>query len=283
MIDADIPVRGYSDSKWTGLIHQDDDRPGFRRMLPQLDEMLRMRRVSIFKEREDRIYGIVAPELYGGARPLFMKLDIYTRKIRFKKWLNNYVMSSRAEKSWNAAWDLIRIGLRTPTPVAMLEKRKWGGLQEALSLTEYLEDALPLQKHWDQGVPLAEKKPLSFLVASRVAYLHQSGFVHGDLKPSNLLIKQEKHGGYDIYFTDLESLFRVSKIRPSHRVRDMAALLSAFLGRTESFDQVRFFANYLRGEKMPRAEKRALAKKILEEAHRRKGQSRVKKGALSSI
>lgn len=252
-------------------------------MLSQIHEMLRDRKIPIFKEREDRIYGIIAPDVYGGTHPLFLKLDIYTRKIRIKKWLNNYVRRSRAEKSWKAAWDLIGIGLRTPTPVAFLEKRRWGGLHEALSVTEYLEAASPLQKLWDQGVPFGERKALSLLVAGRVAYLHQSGLVHADLKPSNLLMQKEKNGRYDLYFTDLESLFRVPRLQPSHRIRDLAALLSSFLGRTKSFDQIRFFANYLRGDRMPRAQKRALARRILEEAHRRKGRSRPKEAMLSSI
>jgi tRNA A-37 threonylcarbamoyl transferase component Bud32 len=283
MINGEIPVHRYSDSTWTGFIHQAYDHPEFRRMLSHVHELLMERKISIFKEREDRIYGIIAPEVYGGTHPLFLKLDIYTRKIRIKKWLKNYVMRSRAEKSWKAAWDLIRIGLQTPTPVAFLEKRRWGGLHEALSLTEYLEGASPLQKLWDHGVPFHKRKSLSLLVAGRVAYLHQSGWVHGDLKPSNLLMRREKEGEYDLYFTDLESLFPVSKIQSSHRVRDLAALLSSFLDRTESFDQVRCFANYLRGEKMLRAEKRALAKKILEEANRRKGRSRSKEMVLSSL
>lgn len=274
MIRGEIPVQRYSDLIWNGFIHCNYDHPGFKNMLQRLHEMLERRTIRIFKEREDRIYGIIAPELYGGRHPLFMKLDIYTRKIRIKKWVNNYVMKSRAEKSWKAAWDLIRIGLQTPTPVAFLEKRRWGGLHEALSLTEYLEGALPLQKLWDQGVPSGQRKSLSLLVASRVAYLHQSGLVHGDLKPSNLLIREEKERGSDVYFTDLESLFRVSKIEPSHRIRDLAALLSSFLERTEPFDQIRFFANYLRGEKISHVEKRVLARKILEEARRRKGRVR---------
>jgi tRNA A-37 threonylcarbamoyl transferase component Bud32 len=282
MISGEIPVQRYSDSMWTGFIHEKYDRSGFRRMMGQLQEMLKSRKISIFKEREDRIYGIIAPDVYGGTQPLFLKLDVYTRKIRIKKWVNNYVMKSRAEKSWKAAWELIRIGLQTPMPVAFLEKRRWGGLYEALSLTEYLEGALPLQKLWDQGIPSDERKSLSSLIASRVAYLHQSGLVHGDLKPSNLLIRKERDGGYDVYFTDLESLFRTSKVQPSHRVRDLAALLSSFLGRAESFDQIRFFANYLRGEQVPRAEKRGLAKKILEEAKRRKGKIQLKRAALSS-
>jgi len=283
MIDEEIPVQRYSDSTWNGFIHEKYDHSGFRLMLTQLHEMIKSRKISIFKEREDRIYGIIAPDVYGGVHPLFMKLDIYTKKIRIKKWVNNYVMKSRAEKSWSAAWDLIRIGLQTPTPIAFLEKRRWGGLHEALSLTEYLDRALPLQKLWGQGVPFDQRKSLSLLIASRVAYLHQSGLVHGDLKPSNLLLmKREKDDRYDVYFTDLESLFRTSKIQPSHRVRDLAALLSSFLGRAESFEQIRFFANYLKGEEMPRAEKRGLAKRILEEAKRRKGRIRLKKTALTS-
>lgn len=283
MIDGEIPVQRYSDSTWNGFIHEEYDRSGFRMMLSQLHEMIRGRKISIFKEREDRIYGIISPDVYGGVHPLFMKLDIYTRKIRIKKWVNNYVMKSRAEKSWSAAWDLIRIGLQTPMPVAFLERRKWGGLYEALSLTEYLEGAHPLQNFWDQEIPLDKRKPLSSLVASRVAYLHQSGFVHGDLKPSNLLIRKEENGGYDIYFTDLESLLRKPKVRLRHRIRDLAALLSSFLGRAELFEQIRFFANYLRGEKMPRTEKKGLAKKILEEANRRKERIRLKKTALTLI
>lgn len=282
MISGEIPVQSYSDSTWNGFIHQQYDHPGFRMMLSQVHDLLKDRKIPIFKEREDRIYGIIAPDVYGGTHPLFLKWDIYTRKIRIKKWLSNYVMKSRAEKSWKAAWDLIRIGLQTPLPVAFLEKRRWGGLHEALSLSEYLEGALPLQKLWGQGIPPAERKSLSFLVASRVAYLHQSGIVHGDLKPSNLLMRKEKDGRYGLYFTDLESLFRVLKIQSSHRTRDLAALLSSFLRRTESFDQVRFFANYLRGEKMPRTEKRVMAKRILEEAKRRKERSKSKKRVLSS-
>ncbi|MBF0676472.1 lipopolysaccharide kinase InaA family protein [Pseudomonas sp.] len=101
-------------------------------------------------------------------------------------WLKRFWRPSRAWQSWVEGNRLSFLGIATPKPLAMLERR-WCGLRSRSYLvTEYMagEDLLARwQAYLDQSPPVAELQALERLMVA----LRRERISHGDLKGTNLI------------------------------------------------------------------------------------------------
>ncbi|MBD7978626.1 lipopolysaccharide kinase InaA family protein [Serpens gallinarum] len=101
-------------------------------------------------------------------------------------WLKRFWRPSRAWHSWVEGHRLSFLGIATPKPLAMLERR-WCGLRSRSYLvTEFMagEDLLTRwQPYLDQSPPVAELQALERLMGA----LRRERISHGDLKGTNLI------------------------------------------------------------------------------------------------
>lgn len=101
-------------------------------------------------------------------------------------WLKRFWRPSRAWHSWLAGWRLWFLGINTPQPLAMIERRLGPWRHQAWLITEYCPGENLLQHMGEEGdrVPSAEEAarlllPFQQLSAARIS--------HGDFKATNLL------------------------------------------------------------------------------------------------
>ncbi|PHS73635.1 MAG: hypothetical protein COB22_00040 [Cycloclasticus sp.] len=98
---------------------------------------------------------------------------------------------SRAALSWRNGHLLQFNGIPTALPILLLEQRygrlRWG----SYVITEYIE-GMHLFSYLRSGFDLDEMKMMELNVKEIVERLHQSEFIHGDLKPQNIWITEKQ-------------------------------------------------------------------------------------------
>jgi tRNA A-37 threonylcarbamoyl transferase component Bud32 len=101
-------------------------------------------------------------------------------------WLKRFWRPSRAWHSWVEGHRLNFLGIATPKPLAMLERRWYGLRNRSYLVTEFMagEDLLARwQPYLDQSPPVAELQALERLMGA----LRRERISHGDLKGTNLI------------------------------------------------------------------------------------------------
>lgn len=103
----------------------------------------------------------------------------------WRHWLSRCWRPSRAWHSWISAHQLRWLGIATPQPLALLERR-WGPLRgTAYFVAEYLEGET-LDRLWTRKSP---KEVVQTAVLHLLQALWEARLAHGDLKASNLLCR----------------------------------------------------------------------------------------------
>jgi len=102
--------------------------------------------------------------------------------------------TSRAVRALRQGEALLREGFHTPLPLAAGEKRTFRFIKKAFLLTLRVDGIwLPLflQQNYFYSRPRSLKKKMAHLrqLSSEIRRLHQSGFVHDDLTPYNILVQ----------------------------------------------------------------------------------------------
>ena len=101
------------------------------------------------------------------------------------------LIPSRAAVSWKNGHLLEFNNIPTAKPLLMLEKR-WGVFRgRSYILTEYIKGCHAFE-YFEQNQVMTEREALALKVNVLVKRLHQSGFVHGDLKAHNIWIKGDE-------------------------------------------------------------------------------------------
>ena len=140
---------------------------------------------------------------------------------------------SKAFRALKQGQALARFGFHVPFAVAAGEERNIRSLKKAFLLTQAVE-ALPLasllrERFSPPLEPAALRKKREWLrqLAAEVRRLHQCGFVHGDLVPSNILVRAEE-GRATFFYMDHD------------RTRRYPVLLSRLLWRRNLVQLNRF-------------------------------------------
>lgn len=112
------------------------------------------------------------------------------------------LMPSRAADSWKNGHLLEFNHIPTARPLLMLENR-WGAFRgRSYVLTEYIE-GIHAFDYFEGSQPLEEREVMAVKINTLIKRLHQSGFVHGDLKAYNIWIK-----GSEPILIDLDGMER---------------------------------------------------------------------------
>ncbi|MBI5234094.1 MAG: phosphotransferase [Deltaproteobacteria bacterium] len=172
-----------------------------------------------FLKPTDRMVTVVDIPFAGGVEKAVLKQDDFLRDFNLVKFLKYAFKRSRGQRAWLSANAMADVGLSVPLPIAYMERRRFGFFLKGYLFMEYIDGANSLVHALGAGGARLLAK-----VARAVRELHDSGFFHGDLKPSNMLVREEG-GEPRVYFIDLEDMRMVGAVNVSMRTRDLIRLL----------------------------------------------------------
>jgi len=165
--------------------------------------------------------------------------------------------SIRARNAFRQGIALLQAQINTPQPLAVVTVTRCREYREYL-LTEAIPAAISLQ-HWlsAQGRPqsVADFRVRGDLIRQlglQLQRLHQRGFDHRDLKPTNLLIS-EQLGRPHVWVIDLDGVWSWPWIPGPRRVQNLARLWAgvATLNGVTPTDALRLLRAYLTPEQQP--------------------------------
>jgi serine/threonine protein kinase len=179
--------------------------------------------------------------------------------------LKDIFRDSKALRSMRQAAALARFNFNVPITVAAGEKRERGLLRKAFVLTlEVKGQSLPafLRQHrlGVESMSFCEKRNGLKQLALEVRRLHQLGFVHGDLVPTNIFVSRCAGKGSRLFFMDNDRTHRYPKWIP-HVLwrRNLVQLNRIPLPGITLQDRVRFLSHYLGLKEWGNKERRLLS------------------------
>jgi tRNA A-37 threonylcarbamoyl transferase component Bud32 len=178
--------------------------------------------------------------------------EVFAKRYKYQgvaHGLKGLLRPSRSRQAWIAANALVARGIATARPLAYLERRRFGVLQDSYLITAVAE-GVQLQE-WSlrfatPGAPFVEKRQLLGEVASLVRRLHDKGVSHRDLKGQNILVQEEGPGRHRAILLDLDGV-RFGRVGRGRRSRDLARLAWSFRHHpaVTRADRLRFLFAYL--------------------------------------
>ena len=223
---------------------------------------------NILKEKKKRLYLWIE---YGG-KYYHVKVHNFVKEPKLNKMIGNIFSDSQAKRSWEKGRRFIDLGLPTPGPLGYLEERRLGLLLSSILITEYLPDVVTLRNMYTLLPDSVKRRSLIIELAKFVAMLHNKKVVHGDLKASNVLVKNDEAGNVLFYITDLASVEFKKGFTIDEMASDIACLDTSFGSELPPRERLRFLSHYCR-----KIEGRAVDIRVLLEAVQGHSMKRLKK------
>lgn len=211
---------------------KDWESPRFRDFLINLEQHLEQGEV-IYNNRNFLVRIDQNEKLGLNTRVLVKKFKLIRKYDRFRFRF----LTSKAERSLEIALHLLRNGLNTPRPIAIIEDRsRFNRLENCYYLTEFLEcDASLLQVI--KGTDEKLKQEIIIKAAQYIRALHDLGIIHNDLHASNILIKNIQTQP-ELFLIDLNRARKKADLSLKARAKDLGRLT------LKQQDQLVFFQSY---------------------------------------
>ncbi|NIM91266.1 MAG: hypothetical protein GTO17_09995 [Candidatus Aminicenantes bacterium] len=201
-----------------GRIHSQYRDPSFIDAISDCGQLLNQPECQILLEGRNRI-GVVRIKRQDEEVEVVLK----EFKSRGVNKLKSLFLPSKALRAWKGAVNLIERGIDTPFPIAFLEKRKRGFLEQSFYLAEKIEEAEEIRSLFLKSSP-EKLKPLLTGLADHLSVYHQKGVLHRDLSDGNILVKEDEKGKTRFYFLDTNRIRFPRKISLLKRVKNLIRL-----------------------------------------------------------
>jgi tRNA A-37 threonylcarbamoyl transferase component Bud32 len=171
---------------------------------------------------KDKVNILAEIELEINGVPQAVVIKWFGWRNRISYWLSPF-MRSRAKKSWDASFSLLKCGVKVPKPLTVYTQRRFGFIKCNFLLTEKIEN-FTLARSWlrDPHAKPSDKRIIVETLAEMVRKMHQAGMVHSDLTPGNFLININNPS--EIYLIDLNRLKHKIFLTRSLKIDDVAKL-----------------------------------------------------------
>ncbi len=128
--------------------------------------------------------------------------------------LKDLVRPSHARRAFTKACRLEAAGISTARPIGAADRRRGGVLKSSYFVMEAIPGAVDLASRKRRG------KEATREIGCLLGQLHDSGFTHRDLKPTNILFDPDGRA----YLIDLEGLRTMQRVPDALAVGDLAKL-----------------------------------------------------------
>lgn len=171
-------------------------------------------------------------------------------RAKIRQWLRR----GKSRNEGGRALELASIGVQTINPVALGEERKFGVLLENYLVTEEISGVQPLDRFLETELPFYEparagliRQRIGAELARLCSRLHESGMIHNDFHPGNLLVRLDDQDQPTLVLIDLDALRQRPVPLAIHEIRDnLAQLNNYFWSRSSRVERLRFLEAYLK-------------------------------------
>lgn len=136
------------------------------------------------------------------------------------------MLPSKAERSLKLARAIEKIGLQTPAPLAVIEKRgKTNQLIFSYYITDYVDydfNLLDIAKNFEHPERYKVKELMPKL-GQEIKKMHQAKIVHNDLHAGNILVKDFETKP-QLYYIDLNRGRIKNQLKPKDKIDDLKRL-----------------------------------------------------------
>jgi len=202
-----------------GRIEADYQSPGFIRTISDCHKLLNKPSTEILHEGRNRI-GVV--RILGGNKEVE---EIVVKEFRTRgiNKIKSIILHSKAYKAWRGSNQLKDYGIKTPVPLAFLEKKHGLFLEQSFFLSGIVRGVEEI-RHLFLSLSGDELKLLLKELARFLLYSHQQGILHRDLSDGNILVRKDEQGKYIFYLIDTNRIRRKKSIRVLGRVKNLIRL-----------------------------------------------------------
>jgi tRNA A-37 threonylcarbamoyl transferase component Bud32 len=234
--------------------------PDWREIVERADELMASPGFRVLKAEARTRAGLVDVP---GAETAFIK------RVEVPSWSRGVferICGSRAARSLAGAAMLKAHGLAHPEPLAAMDMYQAGAIRASYLVSNALINADSLSRFMlgpgeIKGRNVHRRKQISDTVAAQIRRLHESGLYTRDLQETNIMVEDNEHGGFNVYFIDLEDFRRTANVSWKRRITNLVHLdrsIGRFLCRAARLD---FLYSYL-GHRPDRAAARKIVAEV---------------------
>ena len=149
--------------------------------------------------------------------PVVVKSFGWRQRLGF--WLSP-MRPARAVTSWTIARTLTRLKVRTPEPLYVFTRRRWGFIHENIYICKAITPHKTLRAFLKSDVSGKDKGQAIADVARSLANMHAGGVRHRDLTTANFLVAEDRR----VYLVDLNRSKLHPELTRKQRLRDLARI-----------------------------------------------------------
>jgi len=184
----------------------------------------------------------------------------------WRQWGDALWHGSPARRAWHGAQLLQARGFSVPRPLAAFEKRIAGTLRESWYCSEGLQTQSPLDVYWrNQQKHWTRRQRRAFLqsLAEFLRAFHTAGLYAGDMRDANLLVEDDGNAHWQFYLVDLDHVLHAERLSQKRRLKNLVQLERTLGRRARVSERLFFLYQYLGTPFPPRAQRRALLRRLL--------------------
>src|ERR1700719_1301474 len=234
--------------------------PDWRAFVERADELIASPDFRVLKSEARTLAGFLD---LPGAGPAFIK------RVEVSSWSRGVyarLRGSRAARSLAGAAMLKAHGLAHAEPLAAMDLYHAGAIRASYLVSRALINGDSLSRFMlgpgeIKGRNVHRRKQISDTVAAQIRRLHESGLYTRDLQETNIMVEDNEHGGFNVYFIDLEDFRRAANVSWKRRITNLVHLdrsIGRFLCRAARLE---FLYSYL-GHKPDRATARKMIAQV---------------------
>jgi len=156
------------------------------------------------------------------------------------------VRRSKGLKAWIGGNGLRARGIFSVKPLALVERRDWGGWHESCLLMETFNGGQELDQYLCfEFKDLVEKRRFILEIARWLSHLHQRGIFHKDMKACNVLVVKNE-ASWDFFLLDLEDVRFDQSVTEEKLFRNFLQLNTSTPRSMTRADRLRFFKECVR-------------------------------------
>ena len=110
---------------------------------------------------------------------------------------------SKARRSYDYSFELLRHGILTPDPIAYIESKSYGLLKNSYFFSRNITNAKTLREY---SYGKDNTPGLTHALAEYLLKLHDEGVHHIDLSPGNILYETDANGNHSFFLVDINRM-----------------------------------------------------------------------------